>query len=81
MDNELILQQFDQIERKVERLIEVCNALEATNAELKNRIGELEADLQQKIEAEGGYIQEKDLIRSKIDGLLARLDNISQVQE
>lgn len=81
MDNELILQQFDQIERKVERLIEVCNALEATNTELKNRIGELEADLQQKIEAEGGYIQEKDLIRSKIDGLLARLDNISQVQE
>ena len=81
MDNELILQQFDHIERKVERLIEVCKTLEEANAELKNRIGQLEADLQQKIEAESGYIQEKDLIRSKIDGLLARLDSVSQFQE
>jgi regulator of replication initiation timing len=81
LNNELIIQQFDQIERKVERLIEVCNSLEAANAELKGRIGQLEADLQQKVEAESGYIQEKDLIRSKIDGLLARLDSISQVQE
>lgn len=81
MDNELILQQFDQIERKVERLIEVCNALKATNAELNNKIGQLEVDLQQKMDAESGYIQEKDLIRSKVDGLLARLDNISQEQE
>ncbi len=81
MNNELIIQQFDQIERKVERLIEVCRTLEAANAELKNRIGQLEGDLQQKIEAESGYMQEKDLIRSKIDGLLARLDSISQVQE
>ena len=81
MNNELIIQQFDQIERKVERLIEVCKTLEAANTELKARIGQLEADLQQKIEAENGYIQEKDLIRSKIDGLLARLDSISQVQE
>ncbi len=81
MNNELIIQQFDQIERKVERLIEVCRSLEANNAELRERIGQLEADLQQKIEAENGYNQEKDLIRSKIDGLLARLDSISQVQE
>ncbi len=81
MNNELIIQQFDQIERKVERLIEVCRSLEADNAELRERIGQLEADLQQKIEAENGYNQEKDLIRSKIDGLLARLDSISQVQE
>jgi len=81
LNNELIIQQFDQIERKVERLIEVCRSLEANNAELRERIGQLEADLQQKIEAENGYNQEKDLIRSKIDGLLARLDSISQVQE
>jgi len=81
LNNELIIQQFDQIERKVERLIEVCRTLEATNAELRERIGQLETDLQQKIEAENGYNQEKDLIRSKIDGLLARLDSISQVQE
>jgi len=81
LNNELIIQQFDQIERKVERLIEVCKTLEAANTELKGRIGQLEADLQQKVEAESGYIQEKDLIRSKIDGLLARLDSVSQVQD
>ena len=35
MDNEFILKQFDEIEQKVERLIEICNALEATNLEQK----------------------------------------------
>lgn len=78
MDNELIIQQFEQIEHKVERLIEVCKSLETANLGLKNRIDGLEKELQTKIEAENRYAQEKDLIRSKIDGLLARLEDVSQ---
>ncbi len=78
MDNELILQQFDKIEHKVERLIEECKSLETANSGLKNRIDSLEKELQAKIDAENRYVQEKDLIRSKIDGLLARLENVSQ---
>ena len=74
MDNVFILNQFDQIEQKVESLVNKCNALEATNLELKNKIKFLEEEFQGKVEAEKSYAEEKALIRSKIDGLLAKLD-------
>ena len=38
MDNEFVLKQFAEIERKVEKLIETCKALEATNLEQKDKI-------------------------------------------
>lgn len=76
MDNELILRQFEEIEQKVVRLIDICKAHEASNAELKATIERLEKELQHKIEAEENYSEERSLVRSKIDGLLARLDNI-----
>ena len=77
MDNAFILDQFDQIEQKVERLINKCNALEATNLELQNKIKRLEEEIQGKVEAETSYAEEKALIRSKIDGLLAKLDEVA----
>lgn len=78
MDNVLILRHFEEIEQKVDRLIEVCKSQEATNLELKNKIKSLEEELQGKVEAESNYAEEKILIRSKIDGLLAKLDDISR---
>ena len=77
MDNVFILKQFEEIEHRVERLIEVCNALKATNLELKNKIKILEEEIQGKVEAERSYAEEKALIRSKIDGLLVKLDEVS----
>ena len=78
MTNEFVLKQFDEIEQKVERLIEICNALEATNLEQKNKIKSLEEEIQGKVEAESSYAEEKALIRSKIDGLLVKLDAVSK---
>ena len=78
MDNEFILKQFEEVEQKVERLIEICNALKATSSEQKNKIKSLEEEIQGKVEAERGYAGEKALIRSKIDGLLAKLDEVSK---
>ncbi len=77
MDNDFVLKQFGEIEQKVERLIENCNAQAAVNSELKNKVIRLEEEIQGKVEAENNYAEEKALIRSKIDGLLARLDDIS----
>jgi len=77
VDNDLILKQFGEIEHKVENLIENCKAQAATNSELKNKLNSLEEEIQGKVEAENNYAEEKALIRSKIDGLLARLDDIS----
>jgi len=77
LDNEFILKQFEEIERRVEKLIELCNALEATNLDQKNKIKSLEEEIQGKVEAERSYAEEKALIRSKIDGLLVKLDKVS----
>jgi cell division protein ZapB len=79
LDNELILQQFDKIEEKVEGLVEVCKTLESTNLELRDKIERLEEELKDKVETENRYVEEKSLIRSKIDMLLVRLDNITEV--
>ncbi len=80
MDNELILRQFEEIEKKVESLIEVNKSLEATNLELRNKIKRLEEELQGKVEAENNYVEEKALIRSRIDSLLVRLEDIVKAE-
>ncbi|KPJ75184.1 MAG: hypothetical protein AMJ54_15675 [Deltaproteobacteria bacterium SG8_13] len=73
MDSNQINQRFSEIERSVERVIEVCRSYEAINLELKRTIGKLEEELQQKVEAERRYQEERSLIRSKIDNLLEKL--------
>ena len=75
MDRSRINQRFAEIERSVERVIEVCRSYEAINLELKRKIGKLEEELQQKVEAERRYQEERSLIRSKIDNLLGKLGN------
>ena len=78
MDNAVILQQFEEIEKKIERLIQVCKAHEATNADLKEKIERLDEELKVKVEAENCYAKERELVRSKIDGLLNKLDEITE---
>ncbi len=78
MDNNTILRQFEEIERKVEKLIGVCKSLEATKMELMTKVEALEKELQGKVEIAKRYAEEKDLIRSKIDSLLVRLEEISE---
>ncbi|MCP4691883.1 MAG: DUF904 domain-containing protein [Desulfobacterales bacterium] len=78
MDNDQIWQQFEDIEGKVDKIIAVCKQHEATNLELSNKIERLEEELQARIEAENGHREDKALIRSKIDGLLSKLEDISE---
>jgi len=78
LDNESILKQFEEIEKKVENLINVCKSFETTKLELKNKVERLEEELQGKVEAENNYAQERALIRSKIDGLLGRLEDMTE---
>ncbi len=78
MDNEQIIKQFDEIEQKVERVIDVYKSCEAKNLELTNKIVSLEEELQNKVETEKRYQEERTLIRSKIDNLLARLGDLAE---
>jgi hypothetical protein len=79
LDNAIISNQFEEIEKKVTRLIAVCKKHEANNSKLKNKIKSLEEELLGKIEAEKSYAQEKALVRSKINRLLVRLENLIKV--
>ncbi len=78
MESETIFRQFEEIEKKVGKLIDVYKSLEATNVKLRNKFERLEEELQGKVEAENNYQAEKDLIRSKIDSLLIRLEDITE---
>jgi protein-arginine kinase activator protein McsA len=80
LDNEFILRQFEEIEKKVEKLIDINKSLEETNLESRNKIKRLEEELQSKVDAETNYTQEKALIRSKIDSLLVRLEDITEIE-
>ncbi len=79
MNNERILKQFEEIEEKVERVIKVCRSYEATNLELTKKTEKLEEELQSKVEAERRYQEEKTLIRSRVNNLLARLGNQTDI--
>ena len=78
MDNTVIIQQFEEIENKIERLMQICKSQEAANSELKEKNNRLDEELQVKIEAENIYAKEKDLILLKIDGLLDKLGEIAE---
>ena len=78
MDSDLIIQQFEQIEQRVEKLIGACRDFEAENNELRNRVLGLEEELQKKQDLENRYQEEKNLVRTKIDGLLTKLDTIAE---
>jgi hypothetical protein len=79
LDNAIISNQFNDIEKKVVRLIEICKKHEAANLELKNKIKSLEEELLGKIEAEKSYAQKKALIRSKIDTLLVKIEENMEI--
>jgi hypothetical protein len=76
LDNAIIFNQFNDIEKKVARLLKICKKHEAANLELKNKIKSLEEELLGKIEAEKSDEQKKALIRSKIDSLLVRIEDM-----
>lgn len=78
MENEVILRQFEEVERKVERLIQVNKSLQNVISDLKVRISQVEMELREKTEAETIYNEERTLIRSKIDSLLGRLEEITE---
>jgi len=61
-------------------LIKVLKTFEATNIELRNEIESLNTELQERVETEKNYAEERDLIRSKIDSLLVKLEDISEVE-
>ncbi len=78
MDHKIVIEHFDALEKKIERLIEVRRELEARNAELQQNNIQLSQQLQDKIIAEKQHDELKTLVRSKIDSLMGRLNELAE---
>ncbi len=78
MDIENVMRQFDQIEQKVVRLIQLNKSFEAENTQLAKKVKTLETELQNRGNEENRFLEQKALIRSKIDGILAKLNGVSE---
>ncbi len=77
MGNDVIKNKFDDIDIKVDFLIELCQMLQVENLELSSKIKDLETELVRKNETEELNAEQEALIQSKIDGLLTKLDSFS----
>ncbi len=72
-----IKNKFDDIDGKIDFVIELCQTLQQENSELMLKIKDLETQLDKKnVVAEESFEQEA-LIQSKIDGLLKKLNYFS----
>lgn len=80
MDNETIIAQFEKIEKRIESLINSNQTLENANRELKGKVERLETELQEKVDSESRNDEVRTLIRNKIDGLMERLEGITETE-
>lgn len=77
LGTELIKKKFDDVEEKVDFLIELCQTLQDENEELMQKNKNLEAELENKSDVEGKFSEQDEMIQSKIDGLLEKLNHFS----
>ncbi len=78
LGNDLFKKKFDDIDGKIDFLIELCNTLQLENKELTLKINDLEAELELKSRTEVTFSEQEVLIQSKIDGLLGKLNEFSK---
>ena len=78
MDRETVINQFSELENKIEHLIGTCKRLEAEKSALKVENQALAAQLQEKMEAHKQNDELKELVRSKIESLMGRLDELTE---
>jgi FtsZ-binding cell division protein ZapB len=71
-----IPEQFERLEQKVGQLVDKCQALQRGKADLEARISHLEEVVRSKDAAEEQHVEERTMIRSRIDHLLSRLDQV-----
>jgi FtsZ-binding cell division protein ZapB len=78
VDRETVINQFSQLENKIEHLIGTCKRLEAEKSALKVENQALAAQLQEKMEAQKQNDELRELVRSKIESLMGRLDELTE---
>ncbi len=72
----MLFRLFTEIEAKVEKMTDLCRLQQTANSELHQKVRQLEEELHLKNEAAQRYAEEKALIRSRVDNLLAKLEDL-----
>ena len=76
MDINTIPDQLKTLEDKVEQLVHKCKELQSAKSSLEEKANHLEEALSLKDKTEKRFLEEKSLIRSKMDDLVGRLDQV-----
>ena len=77
MGNDRIIKKFDDIDEKIDFMIEFCQTLQSENRELTLRIRSLETELDKENQTGKEFSNQEALIQNKMDGLLEKLDFFS----
>lgn len=77
MEKQIVIDKFDAIEKKIEGLIETNHQLTNENIRLQEQIEELNYQLELLKENEQKQEEVKTIIRSKIDTIMAKLDDFA----
>jgi len=80
VDDQGLVYQFETIEKRLDALIQICKDKDNQNKELILKVEKLEEELRTKLKAEQRYEEEKALVRSRVDQLLMRLEEIAKVE-
>ena len=78
MDQETVIRQFDVLENKINGLIKACKQYEVEIAQLRQENETIKEQLHQKADDEKRNEELKALIRTKIDSLMGRLDEVTE---
>ncbi len=79
MEKEVIDKKFNDIDEKVDFIIELYQTLQAENVELTSKLEVLESKLKEKDEKELQDSEQQVAIQAKVDGLLSKLDKFSEM--
>ncbi len=77
MGNDLLQKKFDDIDGKIDWLIDHCRSLRSENQELKAALERHKAQIDQSTASEKRFSERETVIQSKIDGLLGKLNQFS----
>ena len=77
MEKQIVIDKFNAIEKKIEGLIETNQQLTNENIRLQEQIEELNYQLELLKENEQKQEEVKTIIRSKIDTIMAKLDDFA----
>lgn len=77
MDNDSLWQQLDMVEQRLGKLVATAQRANDDNLALKARITKLEEELNNREVEQKRHLEEKEQIRTKVDGLLEKLSQLS----